>query len=90
MIFAGHWWEDRRLLERIVLPAVHKAAIIGLGAFSVYYVYDGSGVEGAPTCDSALRIIMFQYFTAFGGSLGCYAVLSLLRKSVVVLPKLKD
>lgn len=88
MIVAGHWWEDRRLLERIILPAVHKAAIIGLGAFSVYYYFDSEEIEGGATCDSALRIIMFQYLTAFGGSISCYLVLLLLNV-IPDTPKIK-
>lgn len=64
MLLLGHVWEKKNIIERILLPPVHKAAIIGLGGLYIYAFHDYPEAHN-PTF---LKIIALQYVTAAVGS----------------------
>ncbi len=64
MIVLGHFWEKKNIIERILLPPLHKAAVIGLGGMYIYAYHDYPEAHN-PTF---LRIIALQYATAMLGS----------------------
>lgn len=64
MLLLGHVWQKKNIIERILLPPVHKAAIIGLGGLYIYAFHDYPEAHN-PTF---LKIIALQYITAAVGS----------------------